>query len=204
MWLRPTRVITTTMALAAPVILLFMIPLPFSLFNSARDIGAETRGRSGGDRRTRREYISGRAAATPGRRGSLDRPGGGIYVSAELAASAGAVAEARGRPIRKLSGSRSARSQRRARMSKTTHACVAEAIGAFALSFIGAGAICMDAKMGAGGPGLLGIAIAHGLILSIAVSAAMNVSGGHINPAVTGAILVKGPIKGGNAAADII
>jgi len=36
------------------------------------------------------------------------------------------------------------------------------------------------------------------------VSAAMNVSGGHINPAVTVAMLVTGRIKGGNAAAYII
>jgi len=89
-------------------------------------------------------------------------------------------------------------------MSKGTAACVAEAVGAFALSFIGAGVICMDAKMGAGGPGLLGIAIAHGLILSIAVSAAMNISGGHINPAVTVAMLVTGRVKGGTAISYIV
>jgi len=77
----------------------------------------------------------------------------------------------------------------------TTNKCVAEAIGAFALSFIGAGAICMTTKMGAAGPGLLGVAIAHGIILSIAVSATMNVSGGHVNPAVTCAMLVTGRIS---------
>lgn len=65
----------------------------------------------------------------------------------------------------------------------------AEALGAFMLSFIGAGAICMATKLGPDGPGLLGIAIAHGLALSIAVSATMNISGGHVNPAVTFAML---------------
>lgn len=83
--------------------------------------------------------------------------------------------------------------------------CVAEALGAFALSFIGAGVICMDARMGPqAGPGLLGIAIAHGLVLSIAVSATMNVSGGHVNPAVTVAMLVTGRISGGDAIKYII
>jgi aquaporin Z len=72
---------------------------------------------------------------------------------------------------------------------------LAEALGTFALCFIGAGAICMTTKLGAGGPGLLGVAVAHGLILSIAVSATMNVSGGHLNPAVTTAMLVTGRIR---------
>lgn len=89
-------------------------------------------------------------------------------------------------------------------MNRLTSSCVAEAIGTFALCFIGAGVICMDAKMGASGPGLLGIAIAHGIILSIAVSATMNVSGGHVNPAVTVAMLATGRISPGNAIAYII
>lgn len=80
---------------------------------------------------------------------------------------------------------------------------VAEAIGTFALCFIGAGAICMTTKMGAAGPGLLGVAIAHGIILSIGVSATMNVSGGHLNPAVTAAMLATGRIKAGEAVAYI-
>lgn len=68
---------------------------------------------------------------------------------------------------------------------------MAELVGAFLLSFIGAGAICLTAVEGANGAaGLLGVAIAHGLILSIGVSATMNVSGGHLNPAVTVCMLV--------------
>ena len=38
--------------------------------------------------------------------------------------------------------------------------------------------------------GLIGIAIAHGLILSIMVSAFMSVSGGQLNPAVSLALVV--------------
>ncbi len=69
-----------------------------------------------------------------------------------------------------------------------------ELIGTFALTFIGAGAIVTTTWTG-GQPGLVGIAIAHGLALSIAVSATMNVSGGHINPAVTLAMVATGRIK---------
>ena len=69
-----------------------------------------------------------------------------------------------------------------------------ELIGTFALTFIGAGAILTSTWTG-GEPGLLGIALAHGLALSIAVSATMNVSGGHINPAVTLAMVATGRIK---------
>lgn len=62
----------------------------------------------------------------------------------------------------------------------------AEFIGTFALVFFGAGSICMDHFLhGAGNPGLLGIAIAHGLAYALMVSALGHVSGGHFNPAVT-------------------
>ena len=63
---------------------------------------------------------------------------------------------------------------------------VAEFIGTFALIFFGAGSICADQYLhGAGGAGLLGIALAHGLAIGIMVSALGHVSGGHFNPAVT-------------------
>ena len=79
-------------------------------------------------------------------------------------------------------------------MQDSMKACVAELIGAFALSFIGAGSICLNSYSG-NQIGLLGIAIAHGLILSIAVSATMNLSGGHLNPAVTFGFLLTGKIE---------
>lgn len=78
-----------------------------------------------------------------------------------------------------------------------------ELIGTFALTFIGAGAIVTTVWTG-GQPGLVGIALAHGVILSIVVSATMNISGGHINPAVTLAMMTTGRIKMGPAIAYII
>ncbi len=79
-------------------------------------------------------------------------------------------------------------------MSKASTCFVAEGIGTFALTFIGAGAILTTTFTG-GEPGLVGIAFAHGLILAIVVSATMNISGGHINPAVTIAMFCTGRIK---------
>jgi MIP family channel proteins len=78
-----------------------------------------------------------------------------------------------------------------------------EFIGTFALTLIGAGAIITTTWTG-GAPGLVGIALAHGLALSIAVTATMNISGGHINPAVTAGLLVTGRINGGTAIAYIV
>jgi MIP family channel proteins len=76
-------------------------------------------------------------------------------------------------------------------MQDSMKAFVAEAIGTFILIFIGAGSICQDELTGRG-LGLLGIAIAHGLALSIAVSGTMNLSGGHLNPAVTFGFMMTG------------
>ena len=65
-------------------------------------------------------------------------------------------------------------------MSKETEAKLyAEGVATFALTFIGAGAIWVS------GGDLLTVAVAHGIILSVMVSATMNISGAHINPAVT-------------------
>ncbi|MDX2108934.1 MAG: aquaporin [Verrucomicrobiota bacterium] len=72
--------------------------------------------------------------------------------------------------------------------------CTAEAVGVFALTFIGAGSIIIDKATG-GSVGLLGIAIAHGLALSIAVSTCMNISGGHINPAISIGLFTIGRMK---------
>ncbi|MEE9276562.1 MAG: aquaporin [bacterium] len=76
-------------------------------------------------------------------------------------------------------------------MSSDGRACVAEAVGAFAYCFIGAGSIVLDAKTG-GAVGLIGIAAAHGLILSVMISSLGAVSGGHFNPAVTVGFMVTG------------
>ena len=60
---------------------------------------------------------------------------------------------------------------------------VAEFIGTFALVFIGGGAI-MVARGSGGTIGLVEIALAHGVVLAVMVSALMRISG-HFNPAVT-------------------
>ena len=71
-------------------------------------------------------------------------------------------------------------------MYNTPQKLTAEFIGTFALIFFGAGTICAEQFLhGAGGVGLFGVAIAHGLAIAIMVSALGHISGGHFNPAVT-------------------
>lgn len=66
---------------------------------------------------------------------------------------------------------------------------LAEAIGTFFLCFTGVCAICINARDEHGGSGLLGVAVAHGLALGIAITALGKVSGGHFNPAVSAAFM---------------
>jgi len=74
-------------------------------------------------------------------------------------------------------------------MSRTGRACIAEAIGTFALCFIGAGSIVLNTKTG-GAVGLIGIALAHGLILSVMISALGGRPSSKFNTAVTIGFLV--------------
>jgi len=66
---------------------------------------------------------------------------------------------------------------------------VAELVGSFAFIFIGAGSIITN-TLTHGSIGLLGIAFAHGLALSIMITVFGATSGGHLNPAVTIGFLV--------------
>jgi len=59
---------------------------------------------------------------------------------------------------------------------------VAEAVGTFFLCFAGIGAILSTQAPINSGAGLVGIALAHGLALSIAVSIFAGISGAHHNP----------------------
>ena len=61
---------------------------------------------------------------------------------------------------------------------------LAEFVGTFLFVFIGAGSIITNSFLH-GTVGLIGIALAHGLALSIVISITAATSGGHINPAVT-------------------
>lgn len=70
----------------------------------------------------------------------------------------------------------------------------AEFIGTFALVFVGGGSIMMMHQANAGAA-LVAIALAHGLILAIMVTATMRISG-HLNPAVTVGFLVTRRIDG--------
>jgi aquaporin TIP len=62
---------------------------------------------------------------------------------------------------------------------------VAEFLGTFYLCFAGIAAILSATPAIGSGAGIVGVALAHGLALSIAVSAFGGISGAHFNPAVT-------------------
>ena len=66
---------------------------------------------------------------------------------------------------------------------------VAEFIGTFALIFIGAGALAI------GSANLVGVALAHGLVIVAFAYAYGHISGTHINPAVTLGLLIAGEIE---------
>ena len=70
----------------------------------------------------------------------------------------------------------------------------AETLGTFALTFVGCAAVIVDANHD-GVVGLVGIALAFGLIIGVMVIAIGDVSGCHINPAVTTGFVLAGRLK---------
>jgi aquaporin TIP len=76
-------------------------------------------------------------------------------------------------------------------------ALIAEAIGAFALSFVGVLAISAVGVIGApaGLANLASIGLAHGLTIAVMIAALGAISGGHFNPAVTFGFVVTGRMK---------
>lgn len=88
-------------------------------------------------------------------------------------------------------------------MSQDTRNYVAEFIGAFALTFIGAGSIVANAVAN-GAVGLVGVALAHGFILALSINALGHVSGAHFNPAITIAMLATGRIGAGAALGYVV
>lgn len=75
-------------------------------------------------------------------------------------------------------------------------ALVAELLGTFLFFFVGAGSAVV-------GGGLLEVALAHGLVLAVLVSAFGALSGAHFNPAVTFGVWIAGHIAGARALAYV-
>lgn len=69
-------------------------------------------------------------------------------------------------------------------MTSLARRAVAEVYGTFALVFFGCGAVIMESFPTARF-GLLGIALVHAVVLSVAITSTMAISGGHLNPAVS-------------------
>jgi MIP family channel proteins len=80
----------------------------------------------------------------------------------------------------------------------------AEAIGTFGLVFIGSAVVVVNGGFPNSGIGLLGIALAHAVVLSVMITATMTISGGHLNPAVTVGLLATRRIDPISAAAYIV
>ena len=88
-------------------------------------------------------------------------------------------------------------------MTSLLRRSLAEAVGTFAFVFIGCAVVVGKGATGAG-YGLLGIAWAHAIALSVMVSATMAISGGHLNPAVTLGLLTARRIDVRTAVAYIV
>jgi aquaporin TIP len=70
---------------------------------------------------------------------------------------------------------------------------VAEMVGAFTLTFIGAGAAVAANQVH--DSSLIGVAVANGLAIGVMVSAMGHISGAHFNPAITFGFLITRRIK---------
>jgi len=80
---------------------------------------------------------------------------------------------------------------------------ITEFIGTFVLVFIGAGAAAVIGG-GAGLGGIGAVAFAHGLTIMAFAFAYGNISGGHMNPAVTVGVLAAGGMRAGEALGYIV
>ena len=74
----------------------------------------------------------------------------------------------------------------------------AEFVGTFAFVFIGAGAAAVVGAS-AGLSGISAVAFAHGLTIMVFAFPYGNISGGHMNPAVTVGVLAAGAMRIGDA-----
>ena len=91
---------------------------------------------------------------------------------------------------------------------RTAAALIAEGLGTFLFFFVGAGSIVLQEHLYPGADlalgGLLNVALAHGLVLAVLVSALGAVSGGHFNPAVTLGVWIMGKITPVRAALYVV
>ena len=85
--------------------------------------------------------------------------------------------------------------------SHSLRVLTAEFVGTLLFVFLGAGSVVALAAAGSSpaSVGTLGVALAHGVALAIVVSMTMNISGGHINPAVTTGLWIADKIAGRTA-----
>ena len=83
-------------------------------------------------------------------------------------------------------------------MSKPFRPLAAELIGTALFVFLGAGSVVMNANT-ANSLGVTGVALAHGIGMAIIVTMTMNISGGHINPAVTAGLWIANKVDGRTA-----
>src|SRR5947199_9396851 len=83
-------------------------------------------------------------------------------------------------------------------MSHNLRSLTAEFVGTLLFVFLGAGSVVTTAPAGpnAGAVTSLIVALAHGVGMAIIVSATMNISGGHMNPAVTTGLWIANKIHG--------
>lgn len=89
-------------------------------------------------------------------------------------------------------------------MPSLTKGVVAEFIGTFFLVFVGCASIILLKKELGADASLVSIALAHGLILSVMVTACLYVSGAQFNPAVSLALAIIGKQPPVKAAAFIV
>src|SRR5438552_5064826 len=83
-------------------------------------------------------------------------------------------------------------------MSQNLRSLTAEFVGTLLFVFLGAGSVVTTALAGpnAGAVTSLIVALAHGVGMAVIVSATMNISGGHVNPAVTTGLWIADKIDG--------
>lgn len=76
-----------------------------------------------------------------------------------------------------------------------TKALAAEALGTFAVALLSSGAVLTNASLGPAGYGWLGMGLVYGLTVAVMMSMTLPVSGGHLNPAITLALVAVGRMR---------